>query len=1142
MKKKLLWSCIALSVLSGTAPLNADNVYTIYPIPQEQIAGSGTAAFSAEVNIVAEPAIDQATRNRAQDVLTEHGFTVTFGETAVSGKTNVLLGVAGSAGIADNQANTLQLDRSVLTKTGKFDRHIVSLTAEDGVAQVLILGENTDATFYGLASLEQMLETDVSAMPLVTINDYADQHSRGLVEGYYGYPYKVSVKKDLMRFMMRYKMNTYMYGAKSDPYHSEKWGDPYPTSITAEQENNGWLTQDMVKEITDVSHQTKVNFIWAIHPGTNFIYSSTVIDDMMKKFDLMYQLGVRQFGVFVDDVYFDTSDEFINTNATRLTEIQQALESKYNTTYTTPADTVKPIHFVPHVYAAGFAGTEDRQRYFQALASTPSNIVIYTTGWGVWSVPNSRDLLVIKQDLGRDVAWWWNYPCNDNADAYLYPMDTYTNFKDMPAVDGSATLPSALENGLGIVANPMQQGEVSKTALFSVADYAWNNAAFNNLTSWEASFKAVVGEEYAEAYQTVAKYLRISDPATLNLLITNYKNSLTSGNPAPEQLQTELTNVLEACNTVASFETSENESLRLLYQDIRPWLNKVRQMLSSSINLMKAAEMSNDEAGKWEKYIPEVGHINGFATEEQYKAYALEGMGSSISVSVRPAEASNTYLNPFVNWMKENAMQGLFPASAATKATRISNHEGVKGTISTTNNLVFLTISAANAVTLAKGEYVGIAFAQPTKLTDATVADTLVANYSVLYSENGKSWTKYTTAEDLCAHYAKYVVVLNESEAPKSLKLVKAIFSFTLPAPTSVSSVAVPTRGSSYNNYPVSNIYDGDLTTYYAVQSNQQTGDTYTLTLATEMPIEDVRVAIGTVNGDYMNQAKLQISSDGTSWKDLNIKGTSVSTITMSHPKVVKYSDEVSYIDMQGTGETAKYVRLYVSSANTSKWLRLYDILVNQQSYLAKFAPVCVDGSGNALAEVTDAKPFTSASPEGSSLVYNFQQIAILNNVVVYQDASGVTADNAAEVSVTEDGENWTSLGKLTEAVQSFDLSAYPEAMAIRLQWSTTAPQVYQIVENADESKQVVISGIETVESVSGTRLSLTAEGTLCLAGELAISQVEMFTADGRLVYAQQAGGAKSVSVPVGTVAGSTAIVRARMQNGSVASYKVWLK
>lgn len=115
----------------------------------------------------------------------------------------------------------------------------------------------------------------------MVIDDYADQRQRGIVEGYYGYPYSVAVKKDLMRYMMRLKMNTYLYGAKSDPYHSSNWKEAYPASITEEQERGGWLSQDMVRKLAEESQQTKVNFIWAIHPGNNFVGSGTVVSDIM---------------------------------------------------------------------------------------------------------------------------------------------------------------------------------------------------------------------------------------------------------------------------------------------------------------------------------------------------------------------------------------------------------------------------------------------------------------------------------------------------------------------------------------------------------------------------------------------------------------------------------------------------------------------------------------------------------------------------------------------------------------------------------------------------------------------------------------------------------------------------------------------
>lgn len=73
----------------------------------------------------------------------------------------------------------------MLSKENKFDRHILSLTdAGNGVAQLLVLGENTDATFMGLASLEQILDNGTSDLQTITLNDYADLKERGIIEGF----------------------------------------------------------------------------------------------------------------------------------------------------------------------------------------------------------------------------------------------------------------------------------------------------------------------------------------------------------------------------------------------------------------------------------------------------------------------------------------------------------------------------------------------------------------------------------------------------------------------------------------------------------------------------------------------------------------------------------------------------------------------------------------------------------------------------------------------------------------------------------------------------------------------------------------------------------------------------------------------
>ncbi len=539
----------SLSVMAGTP-------YTIYPIPQQQVETAGTIQLlPGKTQVILGASIDEATKARIRTILVEHGImaetddAAVFKDAAEAGYSHIYIGVNGSGDPADLQATALSLDRTNFSLENKYDKHVISISADDANdGKIVVLGENTDAAFIGLASIEQILDAGQS-IPCGTVYDYADQKNRGLVEGYYGVPYSIDVKKDLMRFMMRYKMNSYMYGAKNDPYHKEPyWKVPYPTTITEEQRQGGYLTQNMVKEITDVSHATKVNFIWAIHPGNDFLNSSSVVSDIMGKFTMMYNLGVRQFAVFVDDVSIPSTQTAYELNATRVTDLQHAIENKWNVDGAAPVDTVKPLQFVPHIYCVAFAGGEnDRFRdYFRALSNTPDNVAVYTTGWGVWSVPNSGDVNTTRKYLVRDVAWWWNYPCNDNDDTKVFPMDMYNNFKDETNISSSATVDASLNNCLGVLSNPMQQGEISKIALFGVADYAWNNSSFDNTTNWEAALPAVVGSEKAEDLKTICRYIRYYDTDQLSALITTYKSSLRRGNPDGTALRAEMQKIVAA--------------------------------------------------------------------------------------------------------------------------------------------------------------------------------------------------------------------------------------------------------------------------------------------------------------------------------------------------------------------------------------------------------------------------------------------------------------------------------------------------------------------------------------------------------------------------------------------------------------------
>ena len=323
MKKTILRLALCCLGTCSSFTVLADSVYQIHPIPHQQQAVGGTTKIPAgKIQVICGDHIDSYTKARLKNILSEHNLISDSDEifaTAPSeGFVHIFVGVNNSGDKADAKATALKLSRDVFTLQNKYDKHLLSLQDAGGLAEIVILGENTDAAFIGMASLEQILDYNApESIPCGIIYDYADQKNRGLVEGYYGVPYSIDVKKDVMRFMMRHKMNSYMYGAKSDYYHSAYWKQPYPATITEQQKNLGYLSQDMVRDLTQVSHETKVNFIWAIHPGNDFLNSSTVITDIMNKYKRMYALGVRQFAVFVDDVAIPSTQAQYDLNAAR---------------------------------------------------------------------------------------------------------------------------------------------------------------------------------------------------------------------------------------------------------------------------------------------------------------------------------------------------------------------------------------------------------------------------------------------------------------------------------------------------------------------------------------------------------------------------------------------------------------------------------------------------------------------------------------------------------------------------------------------------------------------------------------------------------------------------------------------------------
>ena len=1029
--------------------------YVIYPLPQDlKYISCKAVTVEKIINVVCEKGIDQYTKNRLKEIFEdEHAFDIKFSNKASSKYANVYLGVYGSCDMVDKYVKHRKYDISVFSKKAKYDRHYIRIgLSMNGKPEIILLGEHTNAVYYGLASLEQILEqacnheSEKASLKALEINDYADMQYRGIVEGYYGYPYSFDVKKDLISFFKRFKLNTYLYGAKSDPFHSGFWREPYPVEITALQEKNGWLSQRMIKELAKVSIESKVNFIWAIHPNSGIAvdFHSTestahAVSDVMGKFGLMYNLGIRQFAVFLDDAGWDFGD--VNNYRDFLTGLQSGLEERYNRNFASATDTVLPIHYVPHIYAINFATEKNRKTYFDAISQVPPNIVVYTTGSGVWSSVKNQDFVTMQDLMKRPVSLWWNYPCNDNKDGRVYTADTYSTLQEMGLPIPDKDVPLCL----GLVSNPMQQGAVSKICLFGVADYSWNTKAFNNIDNWLASFPAIVDEPNVSLVRYLAEFLRFQDPDELKNMISRYSSDENSSGSEPKADLSALLCSIEDSTKKMLGVVSDDEKFNLLKDDLLPWLRKLNKMADVA-NVMLNLDEIKDNNKRWKIYCKQIKVLEQFRTDTLYMVAALEGMGENPPSVMHPVEPCGHYLMPFI----ESLTDGFYKF----KKRKVHDYPllTVCGTDSviTTNNLKVsdgnFYVEMLNPYILQPKESILITLPDGGVPNDVYIDKNLRRNFKIEFSFLGRDY--YNVAElHKKQRKIKYIKITNSASKTQSLCLDKSLLRVSMPCAPEVSSVTLP-DGIIYGNHNASMLVDGDVNTFTCLSRDQKDGDCYTVKLNEVQPIYDVTIAFGTTNLDFPKAGCVQISTDSVHWRNLNVRGGTDEVFRMTLPQVKKINEDVSSCSFVNDGSSARFVRFYLKESFQEKWLRLNEIEINPSYLSSQFVPVAsVDGL--AIPEVIDGKANTTFSPDKDdvTIVYNFFGEKTPSELVVYAVANKNVVNNGdSEIQIVCGGKP-LSFGSLKDGINIFSLDRCPHATSATIKILNHSFSIAEITE-----------------------------------------------------------------------------------------------
>ena len=564
MKKRWLGACLWCTVLMNPSVATAQHM-AVQPVPQEVQMSGRTLSFPTALHLVGS---DEANVHAVELLRSLLPDAVPCSSASAAGRQyRILIGEKN--------------DKSVKKYRRQIPPHAEGYYLSVGEKEIVVAGYDERGTYYGVQTLRQLLSaapsesmsrsasspkfasassvstasasasevvlSDSASLPEITVKDYPAVRYRGVVEGFYGTPWSHEARLRQLRFYGENKMNTYIYGPKNDPYHScPGWRKPYPEKESAQ-----------IRELVKVAAENEVNFVWAIHPGQDIKWNDEDRRLLIAKLESMYNLGVRSFAVFFDDISGEGTDP----------HRQADLLNYIDRHFVKAKPDVTPLVMCPTEYNRSWSNPKGNYLTTLGEKLDPS-IQIMWTGDKVVADIKEESMEWINARIRRPAYIWWNFPVSDYVRDHLLLGPVYGN---------DTHIASAMS---GFVTNPMEHAEASKIAIYGVADYAWNPGQYDAQQTWEAAIREVLPGAAGELQFFAAhnsdlginghNYRREESVEVKPVADRFLKSYLTDGTWCTEDYQQllSLTRRMQSASDILLVDT-EN---RPLIEEITPWL------------------------------------------------------------------------------------------------------------------------------------------------------------------------------------------------------------------------------------------------------------------------------------------------------------------------------------------------------------------------------------------------------------------------------------------------------------------------------------------------------------------------------------------------------------------------------------------
>lgn len=1110
MKKRMIAKLLAvaavmLACLGGLAPFSAyaDDAaaeYKLYPTPHSMVYGDGSQTLRNKAGVLTESGIDADTVSRLDEALALKSITAKNVDAVPSKSTvtTVLVGVKGSGGAVDTYVDQLVQNGKLSYTDGLFDHsdsYLLASLPSDGTEpdRVIVLGKTTDAAYYGLTTLYQILQqTPDAKLRTFTMSDYADVVTRGFIEGYYGNPWSTQDRVNLMQWGGYYKLNAYVYAPKDDPKHNSKWRELY-----TEQE----LTEK-IEPLAEAGNTSKCRFVFALHPFmynpiTSSNYDSSVAI-LKEKFTQVMDHGVRQIAILADDAGNQGSTLYTRL-CNDMTDWLHEKQAEKNADGTLKYPGLKDTLIFCPVNYMGWGESW--------YANLPKTVQVINTGGRVWGKVDNNFTSSFTNNSGVAPFMWINWPCTDNSKSTL-SMGGYENAL------GTDVQPGKVQ---GVVLNPMQQSEPSKAGIFMNADFSWNlwTSMEHADQTWEDSFSYVdhnspVATKGSDALRELSRHMKrytgggvvfeSRESANIKSALQTFQGKISAGTVTAQDCDEMISlfgDLQKAAKTYRSNAGNKDMLDQIVY-----WVDTWDDVTRGAIAELQAlkADLAGDSSQMLSKY-----------SEGSDALAASRKHGFHYVDHTEYATVGNAYIMPMINaldgYLAQRATLAADPNADTTQfvTSRTDTPEGKTENVfdgKATTGVVY-----KNPNKLTAGTYFGMIKSKPFDLTNVTFIQGNGADYmqhAKLQTFDGKNWndvegqgdltgtTVTVTGLDVKGVYGVRLIATqdNNRDAWPTIYEIQVNKEETTPEGQPVAGT-VTIDGQDLAAQSLSNVNDGNVSTYahlqykkglsagddgYDIRDTTQPDATVTLTFTKTSEVDTftfvqaARNGNDSTSGDGINAGVLEYQNEAGTWiKAGDIDGTATQTITLT--RAVK----------------AKAVRVK-NTAATKSWWKVFELSATKgaASETEPTATVTSEGldvyQNYALSRVVDGDEGSFAwvkhnsgggnIKSGDTITVTYSAPKTVGHVRYVQGSDRLSA---GALEYTVDGTNWVKCGDInSDLEQEFDFENV-RIRGIRVRSTADTQFWWKVCEIATSKGREASTG--TIRSdISGVSLKATGE------------------------------------------------------------------